>query len=133
MDPSQPPATSKGVDTTVLGPGGFSILTDYKGEFMGIPFTGHGVTTYDAARQKYVGTWLDSMTAGIGISHGTYDAAKKTMTDSMEGPDMAGKITTMKAVTEWKDADTKVFTMYNPVGADGKETPGMRMTYKRRK
>ncbi len=132
-DPSQPPTTSKGVDTTVLGPGGFSVLTDYQGEFMGAPFTGHGVMTYDAARQKYVGTWLDSMTAGIGISHGTYDAAKKTMTDSMEGPDLTGKIAKMKTVTEWKDADTRVFSMYNPVGSDGKEAVGMRITYQRRK
>ena len=133
MEPGKPAVTSKGVDTTVLGPGGFSILTDFKGEFLGGPFSGHGVMTYDTGRQKYVGTWLDSMTAGISISHGTYDAAKKTMTEWMEGPDMTGKISKMKTVTDWKDADTRVFTMYNPAGPDGKETPGMRITYKRRK
>jgi hypothetical protein len=35
-------------------------------------------------------------------------------------------------VTEYKDPDTRVFTMYFP-GPDGKEAPGMRITYKRRK
>ena len=37
--------------------------------------------------------------------------------------------TKTKETTEWKDADTRVFTMYAP---DGK-TPVMRITYKRRK
>ncbi len=47
----------------------------------------------------------------------------------MEGPDQSGAVTKTKQTTEWKDADTRVFTMYAP---DGK-TAGMRITYKRRK
>jgi hypothetical protein len=38
----------------------------------------------------------------------------------------------MKAVTQMKDDDTRVFTMYAK-GPDGKEAPTMRITYKRRK
>jgi len=60
---------------------------------------------------------------------GTYDPATKTLTAMMEGPDPSGVVTKIKETTEWKDADTRVFTMYAP---DGK-TVSMRITYKRRK
>ena len=54
------------------------------------------------------------------MSESTYDAAAKTMTGWMEGPDMTGKVTKMKSVVDYKNADTRVFTMYGP-GPDGKE------------
>jgi len=60
---------------------------------------------------------------------GTYDAATKTLTATMEGPDPSGSITRTKETTVWKDADNRVFTMYAP---DGK-TVSMRISYKRRK
>ena len=37
----------------------------------------------------------------------------------------------MRETTEWKDFDTKVFTMFM-TGADGKEVPTMKITYERR-
>ena len=37
---------------------------------------------------------------------------------------MTGKVQKMKAVAEYKDGDTRVFTMCMP-GPDGKEAPGM--------
>jgi hypothetical protein len=107
-------------------------VTEFKSEMMGQPFEGRGVEGYDAAKKKYVGTWVDSMSSGLSISESTYDAAKKTMTGWIEGPDMSGKTSKMKAVTEQKDPDTRVFTMYMG-GPDGKEAPAMRITYKRRK
>jgi hypothetical protein len=36
-----------------------------------------------------------------------------------------------RAVTEYKDNNNRVFSMYAP-GPDGKEVLGMRITYKRR-
>jgi hypothetical protein len=50
----------------------------------------------------------------------------------IEGPGPDGQPMKMKAVTEYKDDDTRVFTMYMN-GPDGKEAPSMRITYKRRK
>jgi hypothetical protein len=38
----------------------------------------------------------------------------------------------IKSVVEYKDAGSRIFTMYMP-GPDGKELPGMRITYKKRK
>ena len=52
----------------------------------GTTFEGRGVTAWDGAKKKYVGAWTDSMSPGMGVSEGTYDAATKTLTSFMEGP-----------------------------------------------
>lgn len=130
--PGAPAMKSKGVEVNTVGCGGLCIISDFKGEMMGAPFTGHGVTTWDVAKKKYVGSWTDSMSTGLSIGESTYDAATKKWTGSIEGPDMTGSVVKMRTVVEWKDATTRVFTMYS-TGPDGKEMEGMRITYKRRK
>jgi hypothetical protein len=125
-----PPPPSKGVETNKLI-GGLWLVTDFKSQMMGQPFQGHGTTGYDTNKKKYVGTWVDSMSTGLMVGESTYDPATKTVTGYMEGTDPAGKPAKMKMVTEYKDDNTRVFTMYM-TGPDGKEAPGMRITYKRR-
>ena len=130
--PGAPPMTSKGVETNTMGCNGLCLITDFKGEMMpGMTFHGHGTTVFDAVKKKYVGSWTDSMSAGLSIGESTYDAAAKRATGWMEGPDMTGKMVKMRSVVDYKD-DTRVFTMFMP-GPDGKETMGMRITYTRRK
>jgi hypothetical protein len=128
MDPAGAPGVSKGTETVSML-GGFWQVSEFKSEMMGQPFEGRGATGYDPVKKKYVGTWIDTMTPGYYTVEGTYDPATKTMTTVMEGPDPTGVIAKTKATTQWKDADTRVFSMYGP---DGK-TVGMRITYKRRK
>ncbi len=128
MAPGAPPSVSKGTETVSML-GGFWQLTEFKSEMMGQPFEGRGATGYDPAKKKYVGTWVDTMTPGYYTTEAAYDPATKTMAAVMEGPDPSGQVAKTKATTEWKDADTRVFTMYGP---DGKSV-GMRITYKRRK
>jgi hypothetical protein len=125
--PGQEAHTAKGVETAKLV-GGLWLVSDFKGDMMGAPFEGHAVAGYDSNKKKYVGTWIDTMSVGKYDTEGTYDAATKTMTERIEGPGMDGKPAKWKAVTEWKDADTRVFSMYD----DGKESPSMRITYKRK-
>jgi hypothetical protein len=127
--PGAPPSTSKGVETNTVGCGGLCLVTDFKGEAMGSPFHGHGVAAYDGLKKKYTGAWTDSMSMGVFTSEASYDAAKKVMTGTMEGPDMmTGQVTKMKSVVEWKGPDTRVFILSGPDG-----TEMMRITYKRRK
>jgi len=71
------------------------------------------------------------MSSGMATGESTYDPARKTLTEWMEAPDMSGKVGKMKTTTELKDDNTRVFTIYN-VGPDGKESPGLRITYKRK-
>ncbi len=133
MAPGAPPMVSKGVETNAVGCGGLCLISDFKGEMApGQAFQGHGVTAWDPAKKKYVGSWTDSMSTGLAMGESTYDAAKKTATGWMEGPDMTGKVMKSKAVVEYKSADVRVFSMYQP-GPDGKEALGMRISYTRRK
>jgi hypothetical protein len=94
----------------------------------GAPFHGHGTSAWDPAKKKYVGTWTDSMSAGISVGESIYDPATKTVTGWMEGPDMTGKVVKSKAVGQYKDANNRVFTLYT-IGPDGKEVPSMKITY----
>jgi hypothetical protein len=130
MPPGAPPST--GTEVTTLGPGGLWVITDFQSQMMGAPFQGHGVGGWDPAKKKYVGAWVDSMSTAVFVTESTYDAASRSMTGTLEGPGPDGQPMKMKAVTQYKDDDTRVFTMYMP-GPDGKEAPSMRITYKRRK
>jgi uncharacterized protein DUF1579 len=130
MPPGAPP--TPGTETNTLGPGGLWLISDFKSNMMGAPFQGHGVSGWDPAKKKYVGTWVDSMTTSVALTESTYDPASKSMTGWLDLPGPGGNPTRTKAVTQYKDDDTRVFTMYM-TGPDGKEAPGMRITYKRRK
>jgi hypothetical protein len=131
--PGAPPITSKGVETNTIGCGGLCLISDFKGEMgPGEAFHGHGTATYDPAKKKYVSSWTDSMSRGLMTSESTWDRATNTTTGYMEGPDMTGKVTKSKAVVEYKDPNTRVFTVYT-TGADGKEVSGFKITYARRK
>jgi hypothetical protein len=138
MAPGAPPSVSSGVETSRVGCGGLCLITDFKGSFSMAPgappmaFEGHGTDTYDVGKKKYVGSWTDSMSTGLMTSESTYDAASKTMSGWMVGPDMTGKTSKMKSTMVMKDPNSRVFSMYN-VGADGKESLGMRITYTRKK
>ena len=131
--PGAPPMVSKGVENNTVGCEGLCLISDFKGEMgPGQKFHGHGTSAWDPAKKKYVGTWTDSMSKGIAVGESTYDPATKTSTGWMEGPDMTGKVVKSKAVVQYKDPNTRVFTMYQ-VGPDGKEVPGMKITYSRQK
>src|SRR5262245_49419798 len=131
MEPGGKPNVSKGVETNTLLGGGLWIIQDFKGEFQGTPFQGHGVTGYDPSKKKYVGTWVDSMSTGLSTTQGPYDPKPQTMTAWLAGPGPNGAMMKMRSTTEWKDAHTRVFTMYSPAG-QGEEVAMMKITYKRR-
>jgi len=125
------PSTSKAVETNKML-AGLWLVSDFKGEMMNQPFEGHGVTGYDPNKKKYVGTWVDSMSTGLNIGESTYDAATRTVTGTMEGPDDTGKMMSMRFVTQYKGDNAKTFTMYMK-GPDGKEVPTVKINYRRRK
>ena len=120
---------SKGTATYKLDLGGLWLSSTVESEIFGMKFQGHGMDSYDATKKKYVSAWFDSMSASPMFMEGTYDASKKTLTMTGEGPGEDGKPTKHKSVSEWKDDDTLHFSMYM---GDGKE-PAFTIVYKRRK
>jgi hypothetical protein len=130
MAPGAPATPSQGVETNVMGCGGLCLVTDFKGQVMGGPFQGHGVTVWDPSKKAYVGSWSDSMTAGLATTEGTWDAAKKILNSTMLTPDGSGGTVKLRSTVEYS-AGKRVFTLYMP-GPDGKEAPSMRITYARK-
>jgi hypothetical protein len=61
----------KGVATVTKGPGGLSVITEYKSTAGPLPsFHGHGISTWDANEKVYKTVWTDVMTPGIVVSTG---------------------------------------------------------------
>ena len=130
--PGMQPVVSKGVETNVLGCGGLCLISDFKGDVMpGQPFHGHGFTVWDPAKKKYVGTWTDSMSAGIGLGESSYDASARKATGWMEIPDPTGKPLKTRMVVEYAADGSRVMTSYM-TGPDGKEFMNMKISYTRK-
>jgi hypothetical protein len=109
--------------------GGMWLSSVLEGEAGGQKFSGRGFDGYDAAKKKYVGVWIDSISASPMTMEGTYDKEKKVLSMNGEGPGMDGKPTKYKSTTEFKDADTMVMSMWM---GETKE-PGFVVTFKRKK
>ena len=131
MDPSKPPMESNGT-AEVKPMGDLWVTQDFKGEFMGKPFMGHGVDGYDLTKNKYVGTWVDSMGSFIMSSEGTADATGKVITCTANDFDpMSGKTGTVREVTKFDSDKQHTMTMYK-TGPDGKEMKMMELVYTRK-
>jgi hypothetical protein len=132
MGPDGNAIASKGVETNTLGCNGMCLVTQFNGELMpGMMFAGAGITAYDSKAKKYVGTWSDSMTAGLASSESTWDAGSKKLSGTMKSTDPMGQPSTSRSVVEYPAAGKRLMTLYAP-GPDGKEAVMMRITYTKR-
>jgi Protein of unknown function (DUF1579) len=122
-------AESKGTASYKMDLGGLWLASTFEGSFGADKFSGRGFDSYDAAKKKYVGVWVDSMSTAPLVMEGNYDRAKKTMTMVGEGPGMDGKMVKHRIVTEMPDDNTMNFAMY---AGDSKE-PAFTIVYKRKK
>jgi hypothetical protein len=120
---------SKGTVTYKMDLGGLWLVSSLESELFGQKFSGRGMDSYDPAKKKYVGLWVDSMSTSPMIMEGTYDKEKKTLTMAGEGPGMDGKPTKYKSVSVMPDDDTINVTMYIGDGTD----PAFTIVYKRKK
>ena len=100
--------------------------------FQGMAFEGRGFTGFDMIKKKFVTTWFDSMSTGLAVFEGTYDAASKSLSFTGEMPDMTGKYVKSRIVQKWTDNDHFTSTFFMP-GPDGKETTHMVIEYTRAK
>ena len=111
--------TSKGEETNRLL-GGKWLLSDFKGEFFGMAFAGHGQTGFDAKKGKYVGTWVDTMSKHIDMLEGTYDEKTKTLTLNADSENpMDEKPMKLRLETQFKEDGSRVMKEF--VQEDGKK------------
>lgn len=123
---------SKGVSSSKMECGGLWLVSNFEGEFGGVKFQGKGLDSYDAAKKKFIGIWVDSMTTAPMLLEGTYDEKTKTMTMTGEGKMSDGTLAKHRLVTKYTDKDHHSFEMFMTL-PDGKETSMMTIEYIRKK
>jgi hypothetical protein len=131
MKPDAPALESKAVAVaTTLFDGRF-VQSEFKGAFMGQPFTGVSTMGYDRPAKHYASTWCDSMGTGITYLTGTSSDGGKTITylGDMVCPE-DGKSSLIRQVETHQSDDRFTLVMYQT--KDGKESKTMELAYTRR-
>jgi hypothetical protein len=122
-----PAGSAKGTATFKRGPGGMSIIQDYRSTgYMG-KFAGMGLTWWDPKENAFKNTWCDTMTpSGCMVSNGStkWEGNELKGTETME---MGGK--KYKVDSAITDITPNSFTFYEDVGPEGGPTKRM-MTIK---
>ncbi len=133
MDPAQKePTESKGTADRKWVLGGRFLQEEIKGEFMGQPFQGFGLTGYDNGQKKYIGTWGDTMATGLSNSSGTSDEAGKVFTFTREDFDPVSKKTIKgRDLVRILGDDKHTMEMYK-TGPDGKEMKVLELVFTRK-
>lgn len=131
LAPDQPPMKMKGTESARML-GGFWVVGENKGEFMGAPFTGLMTFGFDPEKKKYVGTWVDSNTSSLWHYTGSVDATGKILTLETEGfCPIEGKVCQFQNTIEFKSKDLRVLTGTR-LGKDGKWARAMTVIARRR-
>ena len=140
MAPDQPPSESKGTMSRKAEMGGRFFIAHATGKFqmpgpdgkmMDMDFKGMSIEGYDNAKKKFVSSWIDSMSTGIMLSEGAYDAASKTFTFHAHYDMAPGVQTKIRETLQITDKDHHVMTWYETRG--GQEVKTMEISYTRKK
>lgn len=126
--PGMGPMTMTGVETNTLLSGRW-LVTEFKGEVMGMGFESHGITGWDPEKAAYVTASADTMSTSINTGEATHDAATSTLKGWMETSGPMGKSKSRTEAT-WPTADTRLVKVFGP---DGSPEPFMKITYTKRK
>ena len=130
MEPGKPPMESEGTSEHKMLLGGRYLHQEFNGNMMGAPFTSIGITGYDNNTQRYVSTWMDSMSTGIFFFEGTADAEGRTINQHCRYDDPVKGPMKWHSVTKIVDSNTHVFKMYGTDKSD-KEAKMMEIIYTR--
>ena len=129
--PDTPPMEWMGSSEQKMLLGGRYLQQEFSGEMMGSLYNGIGFTGYDNHTQKYVSTWMDSMSTGIMVFEGTAGADGRTITQTAQFDDPVRGPVQWRSVTKMVDDKTMLFEMYI-TGKSGKEEKMMEINYTRK-
>lgn len=132
MSPGTEPVKSSGVCINKMIMDGRYLESSYKGDMMGMPFEGKGITGYDNAKKIIVSTWIDNFGTGVTYMEGNWDAATKSTISKGKFVDPeSGKDMEMKEVYKIIDDKSRIMEMYMTM-PDGKEFKTMEIKYTRK-
>ncbi|MEQ8767446.1 MAG: DUF1579 domain-containing protein [Planctomycetota bacterium] len=129
MGPGEPMSAQGTEVNRAVGP--FHVVSDFKADMMGMDFDGHGISSWDPTKKKFITIWVDSTEPTPGILEGTHDEKTKTMTFKGEMM-MMGERMKVRQVITMKDAEHRTFDMFiTPPG--GEEMQSMHIDYTKKK
>jgi hypothetical protein len=125
---------SRGVEINRLMTGGLWLITDFRGEFGGMPFHGHGIGGYDPVKKKYVSTWADTFSTSLMVTEGEYDEKTGELTSTGETVDPAsGQKLKTRMVSKSEGDDKRSMVMFMQIPGAGDElVKVMEISYTRR-
>jgi len=133
MPGSSEPMTSGGQASFQWVLGGRYLHQAYRGEFMGMPFEGFGVTGYDNIAGRHVATWIDSISTAIMSETGQCEDGGRTIVWHGEMPDPATGTTMQTRTVETRDSDDRFVMTSFMTAPDGGELKTMELVYTREK
>ena len=110
------------------------IIAKFEGEFGGQAFQGHGVYGFDAKRNCFVATWVDSANGFMSQYEGKYDAGSKSV--ELIGKEIdpnSGELVEGKQVRSMKDERTRVVVSYQKPVVGDEFAKSMEITFTREK
>lgn len=127
-EPGGPPAEDAGTATRRMILDGRVLVETLSSTMMGMPFTGQAMTGYDNVTGEYWSTWMDSMSTGLMVSHGSCDALGAcSFAGSWNDPVTKGPVAA-RMTSRWTSPATQLFEMFGP-GKDGREMKMMEIVY----
>lgn len=125
------PATeAKGEATFYRGPGGLSLIEDFKSDGGSFgAFRGHGITYWDDKAKNFTGIWCDTMTPTGCANGGTSKWEGDKIVGFMEMPDEKGVMAKYRMAYSDIKPDSVTFSMEAPDGSNYK--PMMTIVYTR--
>lgn len=134
MGPESQPEKSTGTLVSKWIFDGRWIQSDYAGQMGDMPFTGLAYLGFDNTKQKYIGTWMDSMSTAMMFSTGTANPTGKVITFT-SGPDiccMTGKPVTSRNVLTIESNDRNKYEFFHTYPGE-KEFKAGEIIYTRKK
>ena len=111
--PDAEPIVSRGTEVARLIPGGLWLQSQYDGKVGEIPFHAVSLTGYDPKKDKYVGTWVDSMSPTLLVMEGDFDTMTKSLTMNAKGTEQAtGRPYEAKMTTIFTEKETRLYMMF---------------------
>ena len=111
MDPDGPPVKSRGRER-IRALGGFWIVSEIEAEMMDRPFRTVQILGFDPHKERFIGSWVDTMTSFMWHYEGTLNEARNLLTLHTEGPCpmRSGGLSKFRETLEIRDRDHKVYT-----------------------
>lgn len=126
------PTESTGTVSSKWILGGRFLWSEWKGEYLGVPFQGIATDGYDKVNEQYTGTWMDSMSTGVATFSGDCEDSGKvrTMHGEFTEPMSGQKIKSKGVTTILGDGSYKYESFM--VMPDGSEFKNMEIVAKRK-